>query len=316
MTAAALALGGLVLLAVTSDWFVLGAARLSARLRVPPVIVGAVVVGFGTSAPELLVSGLAVAEGQADLALGNVIGSNVANLTVVLGSAAVVGTVALGSRTIRREAPLSTAAVCVFGVAALVGLGPVAGVVLGAGLVAVLVRVVRTARSSRAADDEDLVDEVTDLEAGDGGLFLTLVMAAAGLAGTLIGAQLVVTGAVSIAEQLGVSEGFVGLTLVAIGTSLPELVTSIQALRRGEDELIVGNVLGSNVFNSLAAGMIIAFGAGGVTVEGRLVWSVVLMVVVAVAVGAQLRFRSRLTRWEGAGLLAAYLATMPLLAGG
>lgn len=316
MIAAVGMVAGLGLLGFASDWFVLGAARLASSLRVPPVIVGAVVVGFGTSAPELLVSLLASLDGEGTLAVGNVVGSNLANLTLVLGAGALTGTIAVSSTTIRREAPVSTAAVCLFGLCAVVGLGLAAGIVLAASMVAAMIMVVRAASAARASQDQELVEEVTEFEAGGPGLAAAVVRTAIGLAGTLAGAHLVVTSAVSIADQLGLSEGFIGLTLVAVGTSLPELVTSVQAVRRGEDELIVGNVLGSNLFNSLAAGAIIAFASGGVTVDGRLGWSVALMVVVALSAGGIMVVRRRFSRAEGVGLLLAYVATVPLFAGG
>lgn len=316
MTAGVTVLVGLVLLGVASDAFVVASARLATLLRIPAVVVGAVVIGFGTSAPELLVSLLASLEGEASLAVGNVIGSNLANLTLVLGAAAVAGTVVVGSRTVRRELPVSTAAVCLFAGCAAIGLGAVTGVVLAVALGAAIVIVVRSARTGSGAADLELAEEVAELEAGEvAGRLPTLLRAGAGLVGTLVGAQLVIVGAVQAADRLGISEGFVGLTVVAVGTSLPELVTAVQGVRRGESELIVGNVLGSNLFNSLAAGAVIAAASGGFTAEGRLLWSLALMVVTAVVAAGLLATRHRLGRAEGAALLLGYTATVPLLAG-
>lgn len=306
---------GLGLLGFASDWFVLGAARLATLLRVPAVIVGAVIVGFGTSAPELLVTLLACLRGEAELAVGNVVGSNLANLTLVLGSAAMVGTIVVSSSTVRREAPISTAAVCVFGSSVVMGLGVVSGIVLAAGMVAALLVIVRVGLTARAPEDEELVTEVAELEQ-DLRLGRAVVMTGVGLAGTLIGAQLVVSSAVRVAGALGLSEGFVGLTLVAVGTSLPELVTSVQAVRRGEDELIVGNVLGSNLFNSLAAGAMISLVSGGVDVEGRLAWASGLMIVVALVATVIMARRRGFSRTEGVALLVTYVATVPLFATG
>jgi cation:H+ antiporter len=325
MGAAAGMVIGLALLAFASDWFVVGAARVATMLRVPAVVVGAVVIGFGTSAPEMLVTVLASARGEASLAVGNVVGSNLANLTLVLGTAALIAPIIVSSRTLRREAPLSTAAVCLFGAALLAGLTPVTGVLLLATLAGVLLVVVRTAVQSRRRDDAELRSEVAEYEDGgyadDGyvdaptGLSREVGRSAIGLGGTLLGAQLVVSSALSVAQDLGLSEGFVGLTIVAVGTSLPELVTAIQGARRAEHDLVVGNVLGSNLFNSLAAGGLIGVVAGSVSVEGRMVWSLALMVAVALFVGLVMVWRRTLRRIEAAVLLVGYAAIVPLLGG-
>jgi cation:H+ antiporter len=310
-------IGGLALLGFASDWFVVGSARLASLARIPPVIVGAVVIGFGTSAPELLVSLLASLEGDAPLAVGNIIGSNLANQTLVLGTAAMAGTIVVSSSTIRREAPVSASAVCLFGICVLFGIGPVAGAVLSVAMVGATVIIVRAARASRAADELELIEEVAQFEAPvPQSVSSTVLLAGVGLVGTLAGAQLVVMSAVDIAERAGLSQGFIGLTLVAVGTSLPELVTSVQAVRRGEDELIVGNVLGSNLFNSLGAGAIIAFASGGFDPGTDLLWGVGLMVVVTIAATVFMASRRRFTRVEGVVLLVGYAATVPLLAGG
>jgi cation:H+ antiporter len=316
MGAAAGMIVGLALLAFASDWFVVGSARVATELRVPAVIVGAVVIGFGTSAPEMLVTILASARGEASLAVGNVVGSNLANLTLVLGTAALIAPIIVSSRTLRREAPLSTAAVCLFGAALLAGLTTVTGVLLLVTLAVVLFVVVRTAVQSRRSDESELQSEVAEYEdAATSSLSREVGRSAIGFGGTLLGAQLVVSSALSVAQGLGLSEGFVGLTIVAIGTSLPELVTAIQGARRGEHDLVVGNVLGSNLFNSLAAGGLIGVVAGTVTVEGRMIWSLALMVGVALFVGLVMVWRRTLRRIEAAVLLVGYAAIVPLLGG-
>jgi cation:H+ antiporter len=316
MGAAAGMVIGLALLAFASDWFVVGAARVATMLRVPAVVVGAIVIGFGTSAPEMLVTILASARGEASLAVGNVVGSNLANLTLVLGTAALIAPIIVSSRTLRREAPLSTAAVCLFGAALLAGLTTVTGVLLLVTLAIVLFVVVRTAVQSRRSDEAELQFEVAEYEdTATSGLSREVGRSAIGLGGTLLGAQLVVSSALSVAQGLGLSEGFVGLTIVAIGTSLPELVTAIQGARRGEHDLVVGNVLGSNLFNSLAAGGLIGVVAGTVTVQGRMIWSLALMVGVALFVGLVMVWRRTLRRVEAAVLLVGYAAIVPLLGG-
>ena len=316
MVAAAGMVIGLLLLAFASDWFVVGAARVATALRVPAVVVGAVVIGFGTSAPEMLVTVLASARGEAPLAVGNVVGSNLANLTLVLGTAALAAPIIVNSRTLRREAPLSTAAVCLFAASLLVGLSTVTGLLLLGVLAVTLGAVVRTALRSRHQDEAELEAEVAQYEDGAApSVPRETGRSVVGLAGTLLGAQLVVSSALSVAEGLGLSEGFVGLTIVAIGTSLPELLTAVQAARRGEDDLVVGNVLGSNLFNSLAAGGLIGVVAGGLALEGRMLWSLVLMVGVALFVGVVMVWRRALGRGEAAVLLIGYAAIVPLLGG-
>jgi cation:H+ antiporter len=305
---------GLVLLTKAADQFVLGAARISLALRMSAVVVGAVVVGFGTSAPEMLVSSLAALGGDAEIGLGNIVGSNVANLTLVLGTAAIVVPIGIQSETLRREAPLMVAATILFGVLVQDGIAWWEAGVLLVAMAAVLVIVIR----SGGVPDPELEDEVEEYADTDhvhplrGEVIRTLI----GLLGTLIGAQLLVTGAVEIAEAADLSGGFVGFTLVAVGTSLPELVTSIAAARAGETDLIVGNLLGSNIFNSLVVGAALALaGTGGIDAPMLLGRGVVMMVVVAVAIVAHMALRRRFLRWEGAALIAGYGASVLLLGG-
>jgi cation:H+ antiporter len=232
---------GLALLTKSADEFVVGAARLSALFKVSPIVIGAVVIGFGTSAPELFVSALAAGQGDVDLGVGNIIGSNIANLSLVLGVAAVMVPFSLSSKVIRQEAPLAVVAATLFTLVLFGGLSVVEGLVLLLVLVLMLAYIMRDARVTA---DFELVGEVKEF-VGDEPVGATResVRTGLGLVGTLAGAQALVWGATRIATEAGLSEGFIGLTLVAVGTSLPELVTTIQAARRHEDELIVGNLL-------------------------------------------------------------------------
>jgi cation:H+ antiporter len=315
IVAVAALLGGLVLLARSADAFVMGAGRLSLTLRVSPVVVGAVVIGFGTSAPELLVSGLAAAQGSLDIAVGNVVGSNIANLTLVAAVAALVVPLQVSSTTLRREAPIAAGAALVFAVAIQSELTrPRAAILLGL-LVVALGALIAAARAggadelgrearSRCAEPEDAHDvrrEVT--------------RTVLGLLGTVVAAQLVVHGARGIAEEAGLSEGFVGLTLVAIGTSLPEIVTAVQAARQGQSELIVGNLFGSNIFNSLAVGGTIGMAGPGTVDDPGLTGVATVAMVAAGLLGWFLMGTGRcLVRWEAVSLLVAYAALLPLVA--
>jgi cation:H+ antiporter len=313
---ALLAAAGLVLLTFAADQLVLGSSRLAQRLRISPVVVGVVVIGLGTSAPEFLVSGLAAARGDTGIAVGNIVGSNVLNLTLLLGIAAIIAPIAVASSVVRREAPLALAGIVLFGVLAIAGLGLGVAIALTAAGLATLWLLVRWARDGRAeaalAEDvrEFLTDENPGVRRPRG--WVEPVRAALGLAGVLAGAQLLVDGASAIAASLGVSQVVIGFTLVALGTSLPELVTSIQAQRRGESDLVVGNLFGSNLFNSLVGGAVIGFADR----TGAARAGVVLVLVMIVTAGLAWLLLSRglrLTRFEGVVLVAAYASVLPLL---
>ena len=304
---------GLAVLTAAADWFVVGAVRLAARLRLSPVVIGAVVIGFGTSAPEMVVSGLAAGQGKLDIAVGNIVGSNIANLSLVLGAAALVTTVTVAGRTIRREVPLVLVATIVYAVLVQGGLSRIEGLVL---LGAAVASVVWILLSSRGGGDEELTHEVEEfLTDAPIDLRRETGRTLAGLLGTLGAAQLLVLSATTMADRLGLAEGFVGLTIVAIGTSLPELATALQAARKDETDLIVGNLLGSNLFNSLAVGGVAALaGPGGVgdpTLTGAAIW-----LMLGISAGAMLFMRTgyRVVAREGGLLLAVWLGTLPLLA--
>ncbi len=243
-----LVVGGLALLVIAGDLLVRGAVNLALRLGIPALIVGLTVVAFGTSAPELLVSVQAVLRDAPEIAIGNVVGSNIANILLVLGLPAIFYAMRTDGQDTRRSYVTMLAASGLF--IGLSFLGPIRwphALVLLAGLTLMLWDNYRSAQAHRAAESE------AELEGVDFGmtklkiaLFLT-----AGLIGLPIGADLLVDGAVNIARDLGVTEAVIGLTLVAIGTSLPELATTVMAAIRREADVALGNVIGSNVFNLL-----------------------------------------------------------------
>ncbi len=303
---------GLALLSYAADQFVIGAARISAHLRLSTVVIGAVVIGFGTSAPEMLVSGLASGQGSLDIAAGNIIGSNVANLSLVLGIAAMVTPIIVGSPTMRREAPISLASVALFAWFVQDGLTRGEGIVLGVALVVALTYILLSSRG----EDVEISSEVEEFLGEDTGPISREVWRTiAGLLGTLAAAQTLVVSATTIADVIGLAEGFVGLTIVAIGTSLPELATSLQAARKNETDLIIGNLLGSNLFNSLAVGAVAALTGPGPLQDPNLT-GIGVWLMLGIAVGATFFMMTgrRVVRWEGALLLIVYLATLPLLA--
>ncbi|BCJ75123.1 sodium:calcium antiporter [Catellatospora sp. IY07-71] len=315
-----LAVAGLVLLAFAADHLVLGSSRLATRMRISPVVVGVVVIGLGTSAPEFLVSALAAARGDTGIAVGNIVGSNILNLTLILGVAALITPFAVDSTVIRREIPLAVGSVLVFAVLAYAGLSPVTALLLAVCAAAALFVLVRWARGG---GNQELTAEVAEFETEGGAVVVAPakqaptwfepVRTVLGLAGVLGGAQLLVANASAIAEELGVPQIIIGFTLVALGTSLPELVTTIQAQRRGETDLVVGNLFGSNLFNSLAGGAFIGFAAGMDNVAHASVVLLTAMMFTALLAWALLRRGLRLTRGDGAMLLAVYALTLPLL---
>ena len=296
---------GFYLLTRAADEFVEGAANVAHGMRVSPVVIGAVVVGFGTSAPELLVSGIAALRGDLDLGVGNVVGSNVANLTLVLGAAALIIPIFVSREVLRREGPLSLAAVGLFAFFTIGGLTRTEGLILFVALVVALGSIIA---SGKVADEDAIaIDDGTTV----GRQFFRTVV---GLVGTVAGAQLLVWGATTIAEDAGLSGGFVGFTLIAIGTSLPELVTAVAAARKGETELILGNLLGSNIFKSLAVGSAIALiGPGIITDDALRTIGVIVMIAVATIAYMFMVTRKRIHKLEAWLLLVIWVAAIALM---
>ncbi len=308
--AAAAVAAGVVLLWRAADELVIGASRLALHLRLSPVVVGALVIGFGTSAPEMLVSGIAAAGGDADVGVGNIIGSNIANLTLILGTVGLLVPIRIHAPVLRREAPLSMGAVLLFAVALTQGLTVRGGAVLA---VALLVAVWTMISGGHGGSDELAAEVVSVADPEHVRPGLESVRTIVGLALTVGGAWVLVWGATRIADDLGLSGGFIGVTLVAIGTSLPELVASTAAARASQTELIVGNLLGSNMFNSLGVGAIVALLSGGSALDSSLAGlENGVMVAVAIAAFVMMRTRGVFQRVEGAVLLVAYAGFLGL----
>lgn len=310
-------IGGALLLYLGAEWFVAGASALALALRVPQILVGLTVVAYGTSAPEIIVGVQAAAAGHGDLALGNVIGSNVANVGLILGCAALVRPARVDGALRRRELPVLLAST--LSLPFLLRDGVVTrgeALALVAAAVAYTGWMIGAARSASAVAIATVeVGEVGDAARGAGAPTVTrtaraAIIATTGLAVLLVGGSIFVDGAVSVAEALGVSPRLVGLTIVALGTSLPELVTSVIAARRGHADLAVGNVVGSNIMNTLlclgAAGLAGPIGAPLSAMGGDLAALLVMTGVAAVL----LRSERMISRREGALALALYAALM------
>jgi cation:H+ antiporter len=302
---------GVGVLAWSADQFVLGASRVALIRRVSPLVVGVVIIGFGTSAPELIVSAIAAAGDEPEVAIGNIVGSNIANLSLLLGLGALIVPLVVTSRTVKREAPLVVGAVILFAVVLQGGgISRIEGIVLLTAMIGSLVLVMRQSSADPLGDDVLELAEPASHQLGRE-IRRTII----GLVGTIAAAQLLLWGALDIADRADLSEGFVGATMVAIGTSLPELVTVIQSARRRETDLIVGNLLGSNLFNSLAAGGIVGL-IGAPSIDNTTLTTVAAAAAVIIAAGALLAMMTSHTinRKEGAALILAYLMLLPFLA--
>lgn len=246
---------GLGLLAWSADQFVDGAAGLAVRLGVSPMIIGLTVVAFGTSAPEILVSAMAAFNGNPGLALGNAVGSNIANVALVIGTTALIVPMTVQSQTLRREFPLM-AVVMVFALVLLVDLqlSQLDGALLLIGMVVLMAVTIWLSKQTAPGDPlvEELIAHQTPELLDTSSTPQTLWKLVSGLLLLLVASRMLVWGAVGFATHFGISDLVIGLTIVAIGTSLPELAASVAAVRKGEDDIAIGNVLGSNMFNLLA----------------------------------------------------------------
>lgn len=285
---------GLAALLAGGGWLVSGAVGVAARLGLSPLVIGVTLVGMGTSMPELLTSLRAAQAGAPDIALGNVIGSNIANILLILGATALVAPVAFSATIWRRDGLmlLALTAFATIWIAVEGGLGRMGGVLFLGVFVLWLVQQLRF-----GAPDEDVPDT---LPVGRAALLL-----AVGFAGVLFGAEMLVRGAIGLARGAGISEAVIGLTVVAVGTSLPELATSLMAARAGRSDMALGNLLGSNVFNLLGIlGLtaVISPLAADVRIVTVDVWVMFGAVLVLMAIG----LRARIGRLGAGAMVLIY----------
>ncbi len=315
MTLAVLAvLSGFALLVWGADRFVTGASAIACNLGVSALIIGLTIVGFGTSAPEMLVSAVAAWQGNPGLAIGNALGSNIANIGLILGVTAIIVPIRVQSQMLKRELPVLLAIMLIALALMWDGvLGRLDGVVLLAGLVLMLFWLVRLGLKSRR---DPLLAEL------DAGVPTHISTTAAlgwfilGLLVLLVSSRMLVWGAVNIAQMLGVSDVIIGLSIVALGTSIPELATSVMSIVKNEHDLAIGNVVGSNMFNLLAV-----LGMPGIIRPGRFPAEVLsrdypvmiglTFLLFVMAYG--LRGPGHINRYEGGTLLGVYAAYMALL---
>lgn len=301
---------GLVLLIGGADRFVHGAAATARNLGVAPLLIGLTVVAFATSAPEVLVSVVAAVRGEPGLAIGNAIGSNIVNIGLVLGVTALIRPIKLESATLRREMP-ALLAVTLLTVSLFLDqrLTNIDGYVMLTGLVIVMIWLARLGTHSAENDPikKDFEAEIPD----DVSMKMAIFWVAIGFVSLLIGAGWLVTGAIGIAKTLGVSEVVIGITIVALGTSLPELAVSLVSVLKGEYGLAIGNIVGSNIFNLLAViGVAAAIEPMALhpSVLSLHIFVMVAFTLVLFAMTYDYDGKARLSRLEGAALLAAFIA--------
>ncbi len=306
-------LAGLAALIVGAELLVRGASRLAKAVGLPSLIIGLTVVAYGTSAPEFAVGVKAGLAGQADIAVGNVVGSNTFNVLFILGISALIAPLAVSSQLVRLDVPV------MIGVSALVWLlaadgniGRMEGVTLLLGIFAYTALLVylgrRNRQPSNGVEPDDVKPPQRPIHPG-----MSILLVIVGLVLLVIGSRWLVDGAAAMARLLGVSELVIGLTVVAAGTSMPELATSVVASIRGERDIAVGNVVGSNIFNLLGVmgGSALAADGGINIAESALEFDIPVMLAVAVACLPVFFTGGRISRWEG-GLFLGYYAAYVL----
>lgn len=303
---------GIVLVLKGADFLTEGASALARRMSVPEIVIGLTIVAAGTSAPELFVSIMSAVKGTPDLAVGNVVGSNIFNSMLIVGCAAMVAPMVISRSTVKKDIPFAVMASVLLVVLCLDGFGSLNiignsisrldGIILLAGFVAFMLYTFRVAK--KASGNSESQEGHETMPVWKGILYVVL-----GLAGLVFGSNIFVSSASELAVSLGVSEGVIGLTVVAGGTSLPELATSVVAARKGQSAIAIGNVIGSNVFNVLLilglTAVICPMQIGGITMV-----DVGTMLISVILVWAFSYTKCKVERWEGALLTFLFLGYM------
>ena len=300
---------GLAALIVGAELLVRGASKLALRFGISPLVVGLTVVSLGTSAPELAVSVQSAMSNQADIAVGNVVGSNILNVLFILGLSALITPLIIDRQLIRQEVPIMVGTCLLLAALAWDGsLSRIDGLILACLLVAYTAFLIVQSRRQEASADPD-AQTIADQGSGwSSKLPVQIAMIAAGLILLVLGAGWLVQAAVTFAKLLGVSEMVIALTIVAVGTSLPEVATSITAAIRGERDIAVGNVVGSNIFNILGVlGISSVVAPGGFSIAPAMTaFDIPVMIAVAIACLPIFFTGNLIARWEGALFLALY----------
>lgn len=291
---------GTALLVKGADWFVSGASELASKLGIPPLIIGLTVVAMGTSMPEAAVSISAVIKGNADITIGNVVGSNILNILIILGLSAAITSLSVEKSTIKYELPF------LVGISILLTVQGLDGYIgFADGLIQIILFGMYLFYLFMSAKKKNKEQEEEPVNCQNRKLWQIILLCIFGLAMTVAGSSMAVDAACGIAEKLGMSERFIGLTIVALGTSLPELVTSVTAARKGKSDIAVGNIVGSNIFNILFVVGIsalidpVAF-AEGFRFDSAVSAAAALLLILFCVKDKKLK------RWHGAAMLAGY----------
>lgn len=293
---------GFVFLIKGSDFFVDGSSSIASLLKIPTIIVGLTIVAFGTSAPEAAVSITSSLAGNNAMAVSNVIGSNLFNMLMVIGVSALLGDLLMEKSVLNKDLPFLVVITVLFAAFILIGwnITSIEGIILLAILIAYVLYLIRSSKKSKDANK---------VEKAKLSLPVSIIFIVVGLAGIILGGDLVVKSASSIAMALGMSETLVGLTIVAIGTSLPELVTSLTALKKGENQLVIGNVIGSNIFNIL-----FVLGASSaiseIPLDSSMLIDVVFMIAVTILCFIFGKTQEKYDKKEGIILVALFIGYM------
>ncbi len=318
LTFSAAILVGLVLLIWSADRFVDGASNIARSLGISPLIVGMVIIGLGTSAPEMLVSGVAAFQGNPGLGIGNALGSNIANITLVLGFTAILYILPVHSSLLKKELPLVLAtALLAWGLMADGYFSRLDGIILIVALVLIFSWMILSAKKDATNHDpliDETIEELPEKMENNKAMIWTII----GLILLLVSSKMLVWGASNIAREMGVSDLVIGLTIVAIGTSLPELAATISSARKGETDLAVGNIVGSNLFNTLAVlaipGLIQPLDVPAGVLDRDMPIMVVLTVLLLIfSFGCFKGSRFKINRTKGIVLLLAFFAYEGLL---
>ena len=317
LIACLLMFAGFVLLVLGGEFLVKGASSLASMLRISPLVIGLTVVAFGTSAPELAVSVQSAFNGDTALAIGNIVGSNIANILLILGVAAIIGgPLVVDSQIVRTDVPFMIAAsFLVWGMGADGEISRFDGLILAGLIITYTIWLIRKSRKENKQIQEEFAEETPQPQATLRQVVINFLFLGLGIGILTGGSDLLVRGATSIAETLGVPTLIVGLTIVAIGTSLPELVTSITACYRGHGDIAVGNAVGSNLFNLLSVlGFSSIVAPNGIEIStAALEFDIPIMIAVSVACIPIFLTGYMIYRWEGVLFLGYYIAYLTYL---
>lgn len=298
---------GFFLLIKGADIFVEGAASIARRFNVPAMVIGLTIVAMGTSAPEAAVSITSSLAGQNDMSVANVVGSNFFNILMVLGVSSIIATLPVQQSTIKKDAPFL---LLVSGLLLLFGLdlkiGRIEGLILLAVFAYFLIDTIRTAKKGSSEESATTMD--VEINENDS-MIKTILLSILGIVGIVIGGDMVVNSATDIATSFGMSANLVGLTIVAVGTSLPEFVTSIVAIKKGETEIAIGNVIGSNIFNILLV-LGLSTAISPITISVLALTDIIFMVAITVLLFLFMKKNSSLVKSQGIILVAIYIAYM------